>query len=87
MRTEEARLVPCKGMGYLPSGRRVFAAFIRTGSPVGLMSCGDWLGEGIGGEGAVGAVTCWDAAARFIEEGGREQTKGSVLMDGGGIAS
>ena len=41
---------------------------------------------GGGGCECVVGVTCKGAAARGIEEGGVEQTKGSVLMDGGGTA-
>ena len=71
------------------------AAFIRTGSPVGFIVCGrDWIGEGglgedmmgEGGAGVGAALTCMGAAARGIDEDGVEQTKGSVLMDGGGKA-
>ena len=70
------------------------------GSPAGLMSSRDVLGgelvmeclvnlQGLlGGGGCEGVfgVTCKGAAARGIEEGGIEQAKGSVLMDGGGTA-
>ena len=62
------------------------------GSPAGLMSSRDGvvdggLGGGAGGEGLVGVGwACKGAAAIGFEEEGAEQTNGSVLMEGGGMA-
>ena len=87
-------------------GRRVFAAFIRMGSPSGLMvsvvdgNCaveggvdgaremvsvvdGDGVVEG-GVDGAKAATS--KCATGGMEEEGVEQTKGSVLIEGGGMA-
>ena len=52
----------------------------------------DWIGKGglgedLGGEGVVrGALTFKVAAAGGMDEEGVVQTKGSVLIDGGGEA-
>ena len=67
-------------------GRRVFAAFIRMGSPSGLMVSvvdGDGVVEG-GVDGAKAATS--KCATGGMEEEGVEQTKGSVLIEGGGMA-
>ena len=71
----------------MPSGRRVFEAFIRIGSPPGLVvSDGGGVGESGGDMGDVNGVSISTFAAGGIGGERAEQTKGSVLIEGGGIA-
>ena len=59
----------------MSGGDRLGGALVKVQGSLGCWGC----------EGVVG-VMCKGAAVRGIEEGGVEQTKGSVLMDGGGTA-
>ena len=72
----------------MPSGRRVFAAFIRIGSPPGLViSDGGGIGEEGEDAGNVDGASISPLAAAGCMGGERaEHTKGSVLIEGGGIA-